>query len=191
MEPVAVRRELRLERLETTSRHESDDTCRVAATRSSPVEWTRNAGACVTPFISQHSLSLLGMGLALAPRSRSRITPPPTRVLQREATTTASDRGAFTRGGAAVRREAGSQAGPARVGTARTVTPAFSSPSPAATAWRSGARLRRRRPPAASLSAAPVEKERPRAALNLHAQGACGHSPDASVRFLRVHWSSE
>ncbi len=50
MEAVAVARVLRVERLETGSRPESDDTSLVAATRSSHVEWTRNAGACVTPF---------------------------------------------------------------------------------------------------------------------------------------------
>jgi len=56
-------RELRLERPETTSRPESEDTRGIAATRSSPVEWTRNAGACVTPFNLQHSLSLLRDGV--------------------------------------------------------------------------------------------------------------------------------
>jgi len=59
---------------------------------------------------------------------------------------------------------------PARVGTARTMTPASSSPSPAATAWRSGAWLKRRPPPAASWSAPRSKMQRPRAALNLHAQ---------------------
>lgn len=50
MEPVAVARALRLERRETGSGPASDSTRLVAGSRSSHVEWTRNAGACVTPF---------------------------------------------------------------------------------------------------------------------------------------------
>ena len=55
MEPVGVPLVLRLEPLETRDRAKSRDTVRGTATRSSAVEWTRNARACVTPtsFISQ------------------------------------------------------------------------------------------------------------------------------------------
>lgn len=46
-------RELPMERVETSERAKSRDTVGAAVTRSSSVEWPRNAGACVTPFISQ------------------------------------------------------------------------------------------------------------------------------------------
>ena len=44
---------LGVKRPETSRRVQSRDTVRAATTRSSAVEWTRNAGACVTPFILQ------------------------------------------------------------------------------------------------------------------------------------------
>jgi len=133
-------RELRLERPETTSRPESEDTRRIAATGSSPVEWTRNAGACVTPFNLQHSLSLLRDGVgARSMRVLGYYAGAHTRTAGRRIhhrpRTAAPSQTERRRG-----RGEGQRPGrPARVGTARTMTPASSSPSPAATAWRSGA----------------------------------------------------
>ena len=50
LEPGAAPRVPRMERLETTSRPQSGDTASRSATRSSSVEWTQKAGACVAPF---------------------------------------------------------------------------------------------------------------------------------------------
>ena len=184
-------RELRLQRLETTSRPESEDTRGIAATRSSPVEWTRNAGACVTPFNLQHSLSLLRDGVgARSTKPLTYYAAHYTRIAEGSIHHRPGPRRLHKRGGAAVRCEAGSQARPARLGTARTVTLASRSPSPAATAWPSGARLTRRSLPVVTSSAAPIEDGPPGAGLNLHAQGTCGRYPVTSVRFLRVHWLS-
>lgn len=121
----------------------------IAATPSSLVEWTRNAGACVTPFISPASvpsvLPLLKSGrFARATTTLVYYARAHTRVLSEEESTTASDRGAFTKG-----RRRGSRwrpaARPARGrGQCRDGDAGASSPSPAATSWRSRARLRRR-----------------------------------------------
>ncbi len=51
----AIHSALELERLEARVCVESRDTGLVTVTRSSVVEWTRNAGACVTPLILQCS----------------------------------------------------------------------------------------------------------------------------------------
>ncbi len=98
MEPVSVPRVLRVERPETRLRPEPDDTRLVAESRSSHVEWTRNAGACVTPFNLQHSFSLLRDGVGARSTKPLAHYAAHTRVVQKEASTTASDRGAFTNG---------------------------------------------------------------------------------------------
>ena len=87
------------------------------------------------------------MGLALAPRRRSRITAAHTRrIAGRRIHHRGGPRRLPKREAPRFDVEASGQAGPARVGTARAVTPASTLPSPAATAWRSRARLKRRPP---------------------------------------------
>jgi hypothetical protein len=49
-QPVSVSVALRVERLEPSGRAKAGDTARAAVTHSNAVEWTRNAGARVTPF---------------------------------------------------------------------------------------------------------------------------------------------
>ena len=52
--PAAVSFTLRVERLDASGRTKARNTVRAAVTPSNAVEWTRKAGARVTPFNLQH-----------------------------------------------------------------------------------------------------------------------------------------
>jgi hypothetical protein len=113
-------------------------------------------------YLAPLLLSLKGQVGARTASALALFTQAHTLVLQEEESTTTSDRGAFTDGEAPrFEVEASGQAGPARVGNARTVTPASSSPSPAATTWRSRARLSDDRL-GAELAIAEAHRSKPR-----------------------------
>jgi len=59
---AAVSLTFRVERLETSRRAKACNTTRAAVTHSNAVEWTRNAGARVTPFNLQRSVVRAGFG---------------------------------------------------------------------------------------------------------------------------------
>src|SRR5207245_11687278 len=112
-----------------------------AATPSSLVEWTRNAGACVTPLSRQPAFPafflFLRVAVSRAPRPRSFITRARTHVYCRKKNPRPPRTAAPSqRGGDAVRGGDPRPGRPAGVGNVGTVTPA-------------PARRRRRRRPGA------------------------------------------